>query len=118
MGTAKDILGCKCPKCQKGDMFQRKDSFVSLGIPKMHQRCPNCGYKFERETGFFFGAMFVSYGLAAAQMIATFVIFWYFIGLSPLNVFLIVVFMAALLSTLNFKWSRAIWLYLFFKNEK
>ena len=29
----------------------------------MHERCPSCGLKFEREQGYFLGAMYISYGL-------------------------------------------------------
>jgi Protein of unknown function (DUF983) len=32
----------------------------------MHERCPACGLKFEREEGYFLGAMYISYGLALA----------------------------------------------------
>jgi hypothetical protein len=30
----------------------------------MHERCPLCRLKFEREQGYFLGAMYISYGLA------------------------------------------------------
>ncbi|WP_257710651.1 DUF983 domain-containing protein [Gramella sp. MT6] len=79
----------------------------------MNERCPNCNLKFEKETGFFFGAMFVSYALAVTEMIACLVLFWVMIDLSPLYVFLIVVFIAFLTSTFNFRLSRTIWIYLF-----
>jgi hypothetical protein len=29
----------------------------------MNQRCPACDLKFEREAGYFLGAMYISYGL-------------------------------------------------------
>ena len=29
----------------------------------MHERCPVCGLKFEREPGYFVGAMYMSYAL-------------------------------------------------------
>ncbi len=31
----------------------------------MHKQCPSCGLLFEREPGYFLGAMFVSYILSA-----------------------------------------------------
>jgi hypothetical protein len=37
----------------------------------MHDRCPHCGLVFNREPGYFLGAMYVSYGLALA-LIAVF----------------------------------------------
>lgn len=30
----------------------------------MHEYCPVCSLKFEREEGYFLGAMYISYGLA------------------------------------------------------
>ena len=32
----------------------------------MYDRCPNCGLLFNREPGYFLGAMYISYGLALA----------------------------------------------------
>ena len=115
VGRIEPILRCKCPNCKNGDIFQNQGSGLLFRIPKMYRRCPVCNYKFERETGFFFGAMFVSYALAAAQMIICLIIFWHLIGLSPLSVFIIIAIMAAILSSLNFRLSRSIWIYLFYR---
>ncbi len=48
-----------CPRCREGKIFRRS---VWL-FPPMHERCPACGLKFEREAGYFLGAMYISYGL-------------------------------------------------------
>lgn len=117
MDKIMNALNCKCPNCKEGNIFNTAGNFLIFRIPKMNERCKVCDYKFERETGFFFGAMFVSYALAAAEMIAVLVVFWYLIDLSPLRVFGIIVLMAILLSTLNFKLSRSIWLYIFHKDK-
>ncbi|KAB5486097.1 MULTISPECIES: DUF983 domain-containing protein [Flagellimonas] len=114
MSILSNIATCKCPNCRKSAIFNPSKGYP-LRIPRMYERCQNCHYKFERETGFFFGAMFVSYALAAAEMISVFVVFWYFFGLRPLMVFILVAIMASMLSTFNFKWSRTIWIYLFYK---
>ncbi|GGG50929.1 DUF983 domain-containing protein [Bizionia arctica] len=114
MSKVIDALNCKCPNCKKGNIFMNGGNLLLFKIPKMNNKCPECNYKFEREVGFFFGAMFVSYALAAAQMITSLVVFWYFIDLSPLRVFAIIGVLAFLLSTFNFKLSRSIWIYLFY----
>ncbi|MDW5290198.1 DUF983 domain-containing protein [Formosa sp. PL04] len=114
MSKVIDALNCKCPNCKKGNIFKNGGNILVLKFPKMNDRCPECDYKFERETGFFFGAMFVSYALAVAQMITSLVVFWYFIDLSPLSVFSIICVIAVLLSTINFKLSRSIWIYMFY----
>lgn len=110
------MVKCKCPKCREGDIFNEKGSIFLLKMPKMNKYCEECNFKFEKETGFFFGAMFVSYALATAEMILSFVIFWYFINLTPLNVFFIIAIISIFASTLNFRISRSIWIYLFYKN--
>ena len=117
MSKVIDALNCKCPNCKEGKIFNNCGNILLFSIPKMNDTCPICHYKFERETGFFFGAMFVSYALAAAQMITSLVVFWLFIDLSPLRVFTIIAVIAVLLSTVNFKLSRSIWIYLFYKDK-
>ncbi|WP_031425564.1 DUF983 domain-containing protein [Flavimarina sp. Hel_I_48] len=113
METVVDIVKCKCPNCNEGEIFKSKGNIFLFKMPKMNVRCKNCNYKFEKETGFFFGAMFVSYALAVAEMVTSLVIFWYFASLSPLYVFAIIVLVAILTSTFNFRISRSIWIYIF-----
>ena len=114
MSVVLNALNCKCPHCKKGNIFNNRGSLLLFKIPKMSARCNECDFKFEREPGFFFGAMFVSYALAVAQMIASLIIFWYFIDLSPLRVFLIITLIAFLLGAVNYRISRSIWIYLFY----
>lgn len=47
----------RCPLCGSGGLFR--------GWFKMAERCPGCGYRFEREEGFFLGAYVIN--LAVAQ---------------------------------------------------
>ena len=116
MSKVVDILKCKCPNCRKGDVFSEGGNIFLFKMPKMNSRCPECDFKFEKETGFFFGAMFVSYALSVAQMIISLVLFWYFVDLSPVRVYIIIASIAILMSTLNFRLSRSIWIYIFYKN--
>jgi uncharacterized protein (DUF983 family) len=45
-----------CPRCGSGGLFPR-------GHLGMAERCPRCGFKFEREEGFFLGAYVVNFGV-------------------------------------------------------
>jgi uncharacterized protein (DUF983 family) len=103
-------LHCKCPKCRKGDMF--KNSGLGFFSQKMYTYCPYCHFQFEMEPGYFYVAMFVSYGMIVAEMISTAVATytlthsespWLYVGLL-LGVIL-------LLSPFNFRYSRVILLY-------
>ncbi len=49
-------LARRCPLCGTGGLF--------TGWFKMRERCPGCGYRFEREEGFFLGAYVVNLGIA------------------------------------------------------
>ena len=46
----------RCPLCGSGGLFVRWF--------RMRERCPRCGYRFEREEGFFLGAYVVNLGIA------------------------------------------------------
>lgn len=55
------ILRQFCPRCGRGKIF---GTSIFRLFPKLNERCPVCGLKFEREEGYFLGAMVVSYILA------------------------------------------------------
>jgi uncharacterized protein (DUF983 family) len=59
ISAALGILCQLCPRCRSGKIFRRS---VWL-FPPMYERCPACNLKFEREPGYFLGAMYISYGL-------------------------------------------------------
>ncbi|MGR7812903.1 DUF983 domain-containing protein [Lacinutrix undariae] len=111
-----NALSCKCPSCKEGKIFKSKGNILLLNIPEMNDRCVVCDYKFEREIGFFYGAMFVSYALAAGQMIIGLVVFWHYMDLPPLYVFFIIVLIIIMMSTINYRLARSIWIYLFYRD--
>src|SRR6185295_15533099 len=50
------VLRQRCPRCLEGRVFR--------GMLAMNDACPECGLVFEREPGYFVGAMYVSYAMA------------------------------------------------------
>ena len=109
-----DTLKCKCPNCEKGKMFSKIGNPFLLQAPKMNTKCKECGFKFEKEPGFFFGAMFISYALVVAEMIASVVLFKFLLHFSYVSVFITAIGTILLLSTTNFRISRSIWIYMFY----
>ena len=67
------ILHGRCPRCHEGAIFRVP---VWRGYLAMHERCPVCGLKFEREPGYFLGAMYVSYLVSIPPVLALMLIFW------------------------------------------
>lgn len=56
MSRMRAALALRCPRCLEGNVWR---SFMT-----MNERCPVCGLAFEREPGYFTGAMVVSYMIA------------------------------------------------------
>ena len=81
-------------------------------MPVMHEDCPHCSYHFEKEPGFFVGAMYVSYALALAESVAVYLPIQYFTTDPALLVFIIVAVVGPL-TLINFRYSRILWMYMF-----
>ncbi|HTS65189.1 MAG TPA: DUF983 domain-containing protein [Candidatus Acidoferrales bacterium] len=67
------ILHGRCPRCRKGAIYRLP---VWRGYLSMYERCPECGLKFEREPGYFLGAMYVSYLVSIPPVLALMLVFW------------------------------------------
>ena len=48
----------------------------------MHDNCPVCDQKYDMEPGFWYGTGYVSYALAVAVSVASFIAWWVFVGIS------------------------------------
>ena len=57
-------LRLRCPRCGAAPLFH--------GPFAMHAHCAHCGLPFEREPGYFVGAMYVNYAITILVMLATF----------------------------------------------
>lgn len=75
----------KCPRCRRGPMFKDKNPYTNLTLSHifdMHDNCPVCNQKYDLEQGFWYGTGYVSYALAVAVSVATFVAWLVLIGIS------------------------------------
>src|SRR3989449_10784239 len=107
--TISAILHQKCPRCHSGAIFR---SSIFRGFVKMNECCPVCGLKFEREEGYFLGAMYISYGLALIAITVAAVLLWVFTKWSiEKTVVRSVLLFVPLAPTLTL-FSRVLWIYL------
>ena len=102
------VVKCKCPRCREGAMFS--GNVYSFKGQVTNEYCPVCNLRFEREPGFFYVAMFISYAMNVAEMIsisvAAYVLgldlvyenLWVYAGIILLGVFLFAPF--------NYRYSR------------
>jgi uncharacterized protein (DUF983 family) len=63
----------KCPRCHKGQFFKTNNWLSWRNYDAMNSQCAHCGESFEREPGFYFGAMYMSYALYVALVAVCFV---------------------------------------------
>ena len=98
------ILALRCPRCLAGRVWR--------GFVSMNPTCPECGFIFERESGYFAGAMVVSYALAV-PILASIVIGLIIVAKLDAVVALIIGNTAYLvLVPFIFRYSRVVWLHI------
>jgi len=106
----------KCPRCLEGDIYANKSSYDLKNITNMRHSCDKCDLDFEREPGYYYGAMYVSYALTIAMAVALFVA--YFVLFPTFNSVTYIVALTIMLLVLapwTFRTSRVIWLNFFIK---
>lgn len=116
----------KCPRCRRGQMFNNSNPFRKLTLKHifdMPEHCPVCSQKYEMETGFWYGTGYVSYALAVALSVTTFVAWLVLIGVSVddnrifywlgFNILLLLIIQPWLMRI-----SRVIYLYIFVRYDK
>ena len=107
-----------CPVCQKGEMYVEKNPYKFSKILKMHDRCSHCSTKFKMEPSFFYGAMYVSYGVGTAIAIATFIFTYIFLGLDRHYTFISIIIVLVLTFPFIIRISRNIWINMFMSYNK
>jgi len=107
------IFTGSCPVCHEESMYEESNPYKLNKIHAMHERCSNCGTKYKIEPSFFYGAMYVSYGLGVAVSVATFIITYAFLSLEVLTSFLSIIGVLIVLMPVLMRLSRNIWINLF-----
>ncbi|PKP11162.1 MAG: DUF983 domain-containing protein [Bacteroidetes bacterium HGW-Bacteroidetes-3] len=109
------ILFNKCPRCHEGDFMKEKNMFKLNKAFQMNDHCSVCGLKYMMEPSFFYGAMYVNYGLTVGISIVTFLIAVLFFNLSLVESFIPIVIALILTAPVSIRFSRIIWINLFVK---
>jgi uncharacterized protein (DUF983 family) len=94
----------KCPRCGVGGLYRRPFS--------MHDSCPHCGLKFEREQGYFVGAIYVNYAATVAIAVPGFFILDAFTSITINQQLALWIPFAVIFPLIFFHHSRSLWLFL------
>ncbi|MCA0430897.1 MAG: DUF983 domain-containing protein [Bacteroidetes bacterium] len=111
------ILANKCPKCTKGNFFITNNPYNLSKFDKMNSKCSECNENFEREPGFYYGAMYASYGLTVGLGIAMFLFFVLVLKLDIITFLIIFSLSLVVLMPWLFRTSRLLWINLFVKRK-
>jgi len=107
------IFNGKCPRCHEGDFFKHGFTFNPSKITKLHDNCSHCNLKYMIEPSFFYGAMYINYGITVAISVAVFVIAKLGFELDLLQSFLMVLAALIVLAPINLRLARILWINMF-----
>lgn len=112
------IVNNKCPRCNQGDFFYSHAYHIKQ-FGKKHICCTHCELKYEREPGFFYGSMYISYAFS----VALFVAWWVaktilFPEMQAGKMVVIMMILQLGLAPLNLYLSKLTWLNLFVKFQE
>lgn len=108
----------KCPKCHKGDVFITSNAYNLKEFDKMYVNCPCCNELYEREPGYFYGAMYVSYGLMVGWFILTWAVNTFIVEAGTTAYLIFLSATVVLFTPLTFRFSRLLWMNMFTKYDK
>ena len=116
------VLGCRCPRCREGKLFQHPVTINFKRNLMMNKTCLLCGQPTEIEVGFYYGTSYVSYVITIALSVASLIAWWLIIGLSVNDdrFFYWLAFNAVLLLVLQpwlMRFSRSLWISWFVKYD-
>ncbi|AXG73246.1 DUF983 domain-containing protein [Flavobacterium arcticum] len=112
------ILTGTCPRCHQESMYLDKNPYNLSKVYKMHENCSHCGLHYKIEPSFFYGAMYVSYGLGVAFSIAAFIIAKVILNTSLKTSFYAIIGTLVLFMPITMRLSRNIWINIFIKYNK
>jgi uncharacterized protein (DUF983 family) len=102
----------RCPNCGARTLFK--------GLLSARDRCPNCDLKFEREDGFFLGALVINYTITGVLVLAPLLVL---VFMGRVDVFAALVFAvvaSVVVPLILYRPSKSLWLmtyYYFFPHH-
>ncbi|WP_299227320.1 DUF983 domain-containing protein [uncultured Psychroserpens sp.] len=107
-----------CPKCQQESMYETKNPYILSDVLKINKKCSYCNTTYRMEPSFFYGSMYVSYGVGIAFAVATFIISYLFLRSSLFTAFIAIVITTIVFGPIIMRLSRNIWINLFMNYDK
>jgi len=107
-----------CPVCQNESMYTSPNLYNPSKTQEMRERCSHCDTKYKIEPSFFYGSMYVSYGVGVGIAMIAFLLGYFIFELSRWNIFLIIAFISIFSLPIVIRLSRNIWINIFMDYDK
>jgi uncharacterized protein (DUF983 family) len=107
-----------CPVCQNESMYTSRNLYNPSKTQEMRERCSHCDTKYKIEPSFFYGSMYVSYGVGVGIAMVAFLLGYFVFELSRWNIFLIIAFISIFSLPIVIRISRNIWINIFMDYDK
>ena len=92
----------RCPRCGQGKLFQK--------YFRMFSHCMTCDLKFERESGYFVGAMYLNYGATVLIAFPGYFLFEVFTAVPFLLNLSVWALFSGIFPVLFYRYSKSLWL--------
>ena len=92
----------RCPRCGQSALY--------TGWFRMAEACAACGLRYEREAGYFIGAIYVNYAVTVAVAAGAVLGLDWTIGLTLTQQLVLGITLAALVPVVFFRYARSLWL--------
>jgi len=112
------ILFGTCPKCHQESMYVNRNPYALSETLKINDTCSYCNTHYRMEPSFFYGSMYVSYGVGIAFAVAAFILSYIVFESSLLTAFFSIIITLVVLIPVIMRLSRNIWINLFMHYDK
>jgi uncharacterized protein (DUF983 family) len=111
------ILFNTCPQCQKGRFFAVNNPYNLRQFDQMNPRCGCCDERFEREPGYYTGALYVSYAYYTALIMGCFLLFEVLLDWALTPFLIVLISLIILLTPVVFRLARLTWINFFIRYD-
>ena len=112
------ILFGACPKCHQESMYVVKNPYILSDTLKINDKCSQCDTRYRMEPSFFYGSMYVSYGVGIAFAVIAFITSYIIFESTLVTAFIAIVLTLVALMPIIMRLSRNIWINLFMSYDK
>src|SRR5512140_3945716 len=95
-------LRLRCPRCGKTRLFS--------GLFRMNEDCSTCGLHYEREAGYFVGAIYVNYAATTVVSLSGYFLLDSLMELTVLQQIAVWCLFATIFPLWFFRYSRSLWM--------